>query len=63
MTQIALQRARNALYRETVQMLLQCSSKLGLREQRYSGGLLLWLAKLIYKMLSDWRQKFTNTSE
>jgi hypothetical protein len=38
--QIALQWAENALYRETVEMLLQRNSELELIKLHYSGGLL-----------------------
>jgi hypothetical protein len=36
----ALQRAGNALYRETVEILLQSNGELALSEPRFSGGLL-----------------------
>jgi hypothetical protein len=38
--QIAVQRAGRALYRETVERLLQRNSELALSEPRYGGGLL-----------------------
>jgi hypothetical protein len=45
--QTELERAGNAPYRETVQMLLQRNSEFALSEPRYGGGL-LYVAQLYY---------------